>query len=220
MNKILEDFLETDVYKNYELEHKIYFVMLVGSTAFGLRDERSDYDVLIFVNNQDSYLKDYYKSHYLIHKDGARLHWFVSDETIINFPYYRYVWSMAIYLHNKENVFVINKEKYEEFYDKKEELLLNSFKDEILDNTSYIKSLENKKEIEKASYSKHLYRYLAGWYLIKYKEFTEKQLNWLKILKRMRWIEDFDKLYKEELQETLLEIQESIRYFNKIKDEA
>jgi hypothetical protein len=36
----------------------------------------------------------------------------------------------------------------------------------------------------------------------------------------MRWIQDFDTLYKEELQETLLEIQESIQYFNKIKDEA
>ena len=52
MNK-LKDFIQTDVFKDYAAKNDIIHVMLVGSRAFGVVDERSDYDISIYCKRAD-----------------------------------------------------------------------------------------------------------------------------------------------------------------------
>ena len=187
--------------------------MLVGSRAFGLVDEKSDFDFLIFVKEKNVEFHNYYLQHYLMHEDGYRAHWYCFSEEVISSPYYGYFWALSMYSHPEENVFIVNKEEYKKYYKQKEKILLDTYEKEVLMPGHFIRDFKNIEIIPKEMYSKHIYRYLLGWYWIKHKTLTEEQKSWLKILKRIRWIENFDILYKKELKETLLEIQESIEYF-------
>lgn len=214
MNKILKDFLETDIFDQYKKNNEVIFVMLVGSRAFGLIDERSDFDFLIFVKENNAEFHNYYLEHFLIHEEGHRVHWYCFSEDVINSSYYGYFWAMSMYSHPEENVFIIDEKEYQKYYKEKEKILLETYKREVLNPDHYLRHFRNIEIIPEEIYSKHLYRYLTGWYWIKYKTLTEEQKSWLKILKRIRWIENFNNLYKKELQETLLEIQESIKYFD------
>ena len=53
MNKMLKEFMETDVYKSYAAKNDLIFTMLVGSQSFDIVDERSDYDMMIFAKQID-----------------------------------------------------------------------------------------------------------------------------------------------------------------------
>ena len=62
MNK-LKDFIQTDVFKDYAAKNDIIYVMLAGSRAFGIVDDKSDYDMTIYSRKADLEHHKTYKNH-------------------------------------------------------------------------------------------------------------------------------------------------------------
>lgn len=216
MNNILKDFLQTEVFQKIQDVNDIIDVMIGGSNAFGIVDERTDYDIIIHVNGKVNNLDGYYEKHSLVHKTGANLHWYLQNEEVFQTPKAGLFWSMAIYSHKEDQVYIQNEYEYHKKIQNKKERLIKSFRFELEQPDNILTKITEANEIKQEFFSKDLYRYLAAWYWIKNKEITESQVKWLNKLKRIRWLEDFEEQHRNELKETLKELQEAVLFFKKM----
>ena len=216
MNNILKDFLETEVFKKLEEINDVICVLIGGSIAFGIVDERTDYDIIIYTKGKPNNLNNYYDRHYMIHNNGSKLHWYIQGDEILQVPKHGLWWVMAMHSHQQNQVWIKNQEEYQKTKEKNWERLLQSFKLEIETENSLLYKFKDVEKITENFYSKDIYRWLTCWYWIKHGSLTEKQITWLKTLKRIRWIESFGQKFTKELQDTLIELKEAIAYLEKL----
>ena len=200
--------METDVYKSYAAKNDLIFTMLVGSQSFDIVDERSDYDMMIFAKQIDKNWHQQHQRLYLLHDDGSRVHWYADDWETIQRPRDFFFFAMSLFNHQPEHVYVKNKTEYNKLINQKREILIDAYTREVENPESPINRYRDIDEIGPQQYSKDIYRYLLGWYFIKYGTVTEEQKEWLNELKRIRW-NPVDPL---KLKETLSELQEAINF--------
>lgn len=221
---IFEDFLETEVYEKIKKSYNIIFTSMVGSRRYGIEDEFSDFDILIFVDDSKVEGGYYYNRHYLKHKDGIRCHWYIKDIKAHWFDFYFY--NMFLYSDILIGENPVKKIENQKKYDKFRGLIEGHEKDFLemsiyqnITKSNYFKIPIKEGEINEENATKHFYRIIMIWEIYN-ERFDELDKDFITKLKRIRWLdkeykktEEYQKL-KDKAYDLIVEINEHFKNYD------
>lgn len=222
MQEFIEAFRQTSYYRQIIEREGIVAVLIGGSRALGLADERSDYDLTVITMGGE--YEDVSKKYYLTWR-GVKVHWYIIPiHELTKWSKYdllRYCGINALRCYRPELVIYENP-KYADvlqaIYDHRDEISNIGIYHFYYHEKSHIDRILDAGEILECHYSKRIYHLCFSSYLITGDEIDK---DFLRSIKRIRWqpvSEEYKRLAVERLRK-LKECIESPDAFARINPE-
>ena len=189
MNTLMSEFKESEYYQRIFKNHKVVVLYVSGSRLYGVTDERSDYDLIAIVDEDNP---EMCPNEFIMYDDSIKIHWYYRSlktfkDLSVNGTNLNIVGGIQFRNINSDTILYQN----EEYESQINELLLEK---EIISNNS-CKALYHRLEklvddiisdnaISEKNYTKMIYHLcLASYYLVG----DEPDIEFLKKIKRIRW---------------------------------
>lgn len=188
MQEFIEAFRQTSYYRSIIERDGIVAVVMGGSRALGLADERSDYDICVITTSGE--LDDVMQKHYLTWR-GVKVHLYINPIPklfeLSELGYFRLVGNNNMQFMSSENMIYENP-KYADtlqtLYDHRNEISdISSYHFYYLEK-QYIDDILDANNISEHHHSKKLYHLCVSSYLITGDEMDK---DFLLSIKRIRW---------------------------------
>ena len=189
MNTLMSEFKESEYYQRIFKNHKVVLLYISGSRLCGITDERSDYDLISIVDEDNP---EMCPNEFIMYDDSIKIHWYyISFKTfkdlsvngtnlnIVGGIQFRNINSDTILYQNKEYESQIN-----ELLSEKEIISNNSCKALYHRLEKLVDDIISDNAISEKNYTKMIYHLcLASYYLVG----DEPDIEFLKKIKRIRW---------------------------------
>lgn len=189
MNTLMNDFKESEYYQRIFKNHNVVLLYVSGSRLYGVIDERSDYDLVAIVDEDNP---EMCPNEFIMYEDSIKIHWYYTSlksfrDSSINGRNFEITGGIQFRNINKDFILYQNKE-YESEINKllseKNLISKNSSKALYYRYEKLVNEILSKNKIEEENYTKMIYHLcMASYYL----NSDSPDIEFLKRIKRIRW---------------------------------
>ena len=112
MNTLMNDFKESEYYQRIFKNHNVVLLYISGSRLYGIIDERSDYDLVAIVDEDNP---EMCPNEFIMYEDSIKIHWYYTSlksfrDSSINGPNFNITGGIQFRNINKDFILYQNKE--------------------------------------------------------------------------------------------------------------